>query len=157
MPPSTNQIGRGDPPEPPRFELVRPPEVNNFVLEVVQSNSFKQHNAAREITYRAKLKNPSENVPLNLLLHHLHALFDTILEEAKSEYGEAGVMRIYITHPNLEKAIIIPPTYLGHLYSEKILEQIDTVLYSAGEIPADEALQINAGVVHLIEGGGRKP
>ena len=84
-------------------------------------------------------------------------MFDTILEEAKREYGEAGVMRIYISHPNLEKAIIVPPTYLGHLYSEKILEQIDSVLYSAGEIPADEALEINAGVVHLIEGSGRKP
>ena len=37
LPPSTNQVGRGDPPEAARFELVRPPEENNFVLEVVQS------------------------------------------------------------------------------------------------------------------------
>ena len=64
--PSTNQDGKGDPSELPRFELVGPPEENNFVLEVVQSKSFKQHNAVKEITYRAKLKNPSEDVPLNL-------------------------------------------------------------------------------------------
>ena len=155
--PSTNQDDKGDPPEPPRFELVRPPEENNFVLEVVQSKSFKQHNAVKEITYRAKLKNPSEDVPLNLLLQQLHALFDTILVEAKEEYGESGVMRIYISHPNLEKAIIIPPTHMGYLNSENILEYIDTVLYSAGKIPADEALEINAAVVHLIEGAARKP
>ena len=84
-------------------------------------------------------------------------MFDTILAEAKEEYGETGVMRIYISHPNLEKAIIIPPTHMGYLNSENILEYIDTVLYSAGEIPADEALEINAAVVHLIEGGARKP
>ena len=72
--------------------MVRPPEENNFVLEVVQSKSFKQHNAVKEITYRAKLKNPSEDVPLNLLPQQLHALFDTILAEAKEEYGESGVV-----------------------------------------------------------------
>ena len=66
-------------------------------------------------------------------------------------------MRIYISHPKLEKAIIVPPTYLGYLSSELILEHIDNVLYSAGEIPADESLEINAGVVELIQGNGRKP
>ena len=30
----------------PRFEIVRPPEANHFVLEVVSSKSFKQSNAA---------------------------------------------------------------------------------------------------------------
>ena len=154
---STNQIGRGDPPpDSPTLELVRPPEVNNFVLEVLQSKSFKQRNAVREVTYRATLKNPSGDESLNNLIHHLHALFDTVLLEAKEEYGENGVMRIYINHPKLEKAIIIPPTHLEYLDAENILKYIDAVLYSAGEIPADDALEINAGVVHLIEGSGRK-
>ena len=67
------------------------------------------------------------------------------------------MMRIYISHPKLEKAIIVPPTYLGYLTSELILEHIDNVLYSAGEIPADESLEINAGVVELIQGNDRKP
>ena len=66
-------------------------------------------------------------------------------------------MRIYISHPKLEKAIIVPPTYLGYLTSEMVLEHIDNVLYSAGEIPADESLEINAGIVTLIQGNGRKP
>ena len=150
----TNQIGRGD--GTPTFELVRPPEDNYFQLEIVQSKSFKQSHAAREITYRAKLKNSAEDVPLNYLLPHLQALFDTILQETKREYGDAGVMRIYIEHPKLEKAIIIPPTYLRHLTSQKMLDYIDLVLYSAGEIPADDDLIINAAVVEFIEGSGRK-
>ena len=150
----TNQIGRGN--GPPTFELVRPPEDNYFQLEIVQSKSFKQSHAAREIIYRAKLKNSAEDVPLNYLLPHLQALFDTILQETKREYGDAGVMRIYIEHPKLEKAIIIPPTYLRHLTSQKMLDYIDLVLYSAGEIPADDHLIINAAVVEFIEGSGRK-
>ena len=44
----TNQIGKGD--GAPNFELVRPPENNFFQLEVIQSRSFKQSHAAREIT-----------------------------------------------------------------------------------------------------------
>ena len=144
----TNQIGKGD--GAPNFELVRPPDDNFFQLEVIQSRSFKQSHAAREITYRAKLKNPSDDVPLNNLLTHLHALFETILQETKREYGDAGVMRIYISHPKLEKSIIIPPTYLGYLNSQKILDYIDTVLYSAGEIPADDELIVNAAVVEFV-------
>ena len=133
------------------------PEANHFVLEGINSKSFKQSNAAREITYSARLRDPADDVPLNCLLQHLHALFDRILQEARRDYGESGVMRIYISHPKLEKAIIVPPTYLGYLTSELILEHIDNVLYSAGEIPADESLEINAGVVELIQGNGRKP
>ena len=136
---------------------MRPPEANHFVLEVVSSKSFKQCNAAREITYRARLRDPVADVPLNFLLPHLHALFDTVLQEARRDYGESGVMRIYISHPKLEKAILVPPTYLGYLTSELVLEHIDNVLYSAGEIPADEDLEINAGIVEFIEGKGRKP
>ena len=79
----TNQIGKGD--GTPNFELVRPPDDNFFQLEVIQSKSFKQPHAAREITYRAKLKNPSDDVPLNNLLPHLHALFETILQETKAD------------------------------------------------------------------------
>ena len=150
----TNQIGKGD--GAPNFELVRPPDDNFFQLEVIQSKSFKQSHAAREITYRAKLKNPSDDVPLNNLLTNLHALFETILQETKREYGDAGVMRIYISHPKLEKSIIIPPTYLGYLNSQKILDYIDTVLYSAGEIPADDELIVNAAVVEFVTDSGRK-
>ena len=126
------------------------------MLEVINSKSFKQSNAAREITCRARLRDSADDVPLNYLLQHLHALFDSILQEARRDYGDS-VMRIYISHPKLEKAIIVPPTYLGYLTSELILEHLDNVLYSAGEIPADESLEINAGVVELIQGNGRKP
>ena len=156
--PCINQTGRGNDNEESPFELVRPPPQDNyFMLEVIQSKSFKQSHAAREITYRAKLKNPVSNVPMNDLLPHLHVLFDTILKETKREYGDAGVMRFYISHPKLERAIIVGPAYIGDMTSEKILEKIDNVLYSSGEIPADDELVINAAVVEFVSGSGRLP
>ena len=151
----TNQIGRGDGQEQQTFEIVRAPEDNHFQIEVRDSKSFKQSHAAREITYKARLKNPAENVPLKDLLPQLHALFETILNETRINYGDAGVMRIYISHPQLESAIIVPPTYLGEMNSQTILNQIDKVLYSAGSIPADDELEINAAVVEFLSGSGR--
>ena len=151
----TNQIGRGNGQEQATSEIVRPPEDNYFNIEVKQSKSFKQSHAAREISYKAKLKHPAEHVPLTDLLPQLHALFETILAETRRNYGDAGVMRIYITHPQLESAIIVPPTYLGDLTSEVIMRKIDNVLYSAGSIPADDEIEINAAVVEFLSGSGR--
>ena len=151
----TNQIGRGNRQEEPAFEIATPPENNYFHIEVKQSKSFKQKIAAKEITYLAKLKNPAHNVPLMDLLPQLHVLFDTILSETRRTYGDAGVMRIYITHPQLESAIIVPPTYLGDLDSERILRKIDEVLYSSGSIPADDEIEINAAVVEYVTGSSR--
>ena len=150
-----NQTGRGNGQEEHSFEIVRAHEDNHFQLEVKDSKSFKQSHAAREITYKVKLKHPAENTPLKELLPQLHALFETILNETRMNYGDAGVMRIYISHPQLESAIIVPPTYLGELTSETILNKIDNVLYSAGSIPADDELEINAAVVEFLSGSGR--
>ena len=152
------QEGRGDPETPPpSFTIDRPVPENHFVSEVIQSSSFKQSNAAREITYWARLKNPSDDVPLSDLSTHIQASFESILDEARRDYGESGVMRIFIRHPRLERPIIFPSTYLGLLDSQMIMDQIDSILYSAGEIPADDSIEINAAVVELLKGQGRRP
>ena len=151
----TNQIGRGNTQEEPAFEIVTPPENNYFHIEVKQSKSFKKKIAAKEVTYLAKLKNPAANVPLMDLSPQLHVLFETILSETRRTYGDAGVMRIYITHPQLESAIIVPPTYLGDLDSETILRKIDEVMHSASSIPADNEIEINAAVVEYVTGSSR--
>ena len=118
------------------------------------SKSFKNSNAAREITYRAHLKNPNEEALLKDLLPHLLGLFQSILDEMKKDYGDAGVARVYIEHPKLERAIIVPPKHLGDLYPDDIVEHIDNVLTSAQDIPADENVDINIAVVELLKGSG---
>ena len=148
-----NQIGRGD--QSP-FVVQRPLNVNNFVLEVKQSKSFRQASAAEEITYTAVLSQPSDEVFLSDLSVDLEALFSTILNESERKYGKSGVIRVFIQHPNLQKAIIVPPTYLGMLTPQLIMEHIENVLYSSGDIPADEMLEINVAVVELLKGSSRR-
>ena len=122
----------------------------------MSSRSFKNLNAINEITYKAKLKNPPGDELLNDMLPNLHGLFDTVLDELKESYSEDDLVRVYIDHPKLEKAIIVPPTHLGELNGTDILDHVDEVLYSAGDIPADEQLDINVACVKLLKGSGRK-
>ena len=86
---------------------------------------------------------------------HLTALFESIIEEMRIKYGEYGIARIYIDHPNLEKAIIVTPREIRELNTQEILDYIDQVVNSAGEIPADESLDINVAVIKSIVGGAR--
>ena len=109
------------------------------------------------MTYKVKLNNSNPELLFNNLLPNLQALFDTLLDHTREQYGEEGVGRIYINHPKLESAIIIRPKYLWDLSGSEILQVIDESLYSAGEIPADDELDINIAIVKLMKGSGRRP
>ena len=113
------------------------------------------------MTYKVKLNhnnpNNNPNLLLNNLLPDLQALFDTLLEHMREQYGEDGVARIYINHPKLESPIIVRLKHLRDLCGTEILHIIDEVLYSAGEIPADDELDINVAIIKLLKGSGRRP
>ena len=153
-----NQVGGGESSdnnyEP--FEVKRPEEQNYFTLEIFNSKSFHKSEAAQEVTYRAKLKYPIKDTHISDLSPQLYALFDKILEELKLKYGPRAIARIYIDHPQLEKAIIIIPTHVEDLKTDDILDHIDNVVNSAGDIPADEVLTINVAAIKPIVGNSRK-
>ena len=86
-----NQTGQGDP-----VFSVSDPDENYFVLDIHNSKSFHK-------THPAPDKNLSDLEP------HLSALFQSLIDEMRVKYGEFGLARIYIDHPNLEKAIIVTP------------------------------------------------
>ena len=157
---SINQEGCGDPTEEEEegqgFQIVRPSENNYFTLEVMSTRSFKNLNAVQEMTYKAKLKNPPQKELLNNMIPNLYGLFESVLEELRETYGEEDHVRVYIDHPKLESAKIVPPAPLGEIDGEQILDQVDEVLYSAGDIPADEELDINVACVKLLKGGARR-
>ena len=102
------------------------------------------------------MKHPVPDKNLSDLEPHLSALFQSLIDEMRVKYGEYGLARIYIDHPNLEKAIIVTPREVKDLNVQDILDYIDDVVNSAGEIPADEALDINIAVIKNIVGGARK-
>ena len=145
-----NQTGEGD----SVFSVNRVDE-NYFVLEITGTRSFHKTQAAKEITYRAKLKYPAPDKNLSDLHPHLTALFESLIEEMRKKYGDHGIARIYIDHPNLEKAIIVTPREIRELNTQEILDYIDDVVNSAGEIPADESLDINVAVIKGLVGGAR--
>ena len=122
----------------------------------MSSKSFKNLNAVHEVTYKAKLKNPPQDQLLNDMIPNLYGLFDSVLDELREKYDGEDLVRVYIDHPKLEKAIIVPPTHLGELNGQDILDHVDEVLYSAGDIPADEELDINVACVKLLKGSGRR-
>ena len=145
-----NQKGEGD----GIFTLKKSDE-NYFVLKISGTRSFHKSEAAQEITYRAKLKHPAPDSNLSDLQPHLTALFESIIEEMRTRYGDHGIARIYIDHPNLERAIIVTPREIRELNTQDILDYIDEVVNSAGEIPADESLDINVAVIKSLVGGAR--
>ena len=102
------------------------------------------------------MKHPAPDKKLSDLEPHLSALFQSLIDEMRVKYGEYGLARIYIDHPNLEKAIIVTPREVKDLNVQDILDYIDDVVNSAGEIPADEVLDINIAVIKNIVGGARK-
>ena len=65
----------------------------------MSSRSFKNLNAVKEITYKAKLKTPPGDEVLNDMLPKLYGLFETILEELRETYSDEDLVRVYIDHP----------------------------------------------------------
>ena len=52
---------------------------------------------------------------------------------------------------------MVPPTFLGYLKIEDVLEYIDNILYWAGENTGDEEFSINEICVQLSKGDARNP
>ena len=156
--PFRNQIGKGKItlPNYSPFKLSSKLEENYFTLEIFNTKSFHKSEAAQELTYRAAMKNPNTALNLADLQPHLEALFSTLLTNLRKSYENGSIARLYIDHPNLEKAIIVVPTPLSKLTPTLILDHIDNAVNSAGEIPADEALEINVAVIKTLQGNGRK-
>ena len=119
------------------FFIERPLPQHRFFVEHLKTRSFKHRGAVDEVTYRAKLKHPSSTTDLNTLSVELKALFSSILIEIRRNYKPHSLMRVFITHPDLEGKIVIYPNYIEQMTVEDIMYEIDRRLKSAGFIPAD--------------------
>ena len=82
------QTGQGNLTSPPNSPfVVEQSEENYFTLEIFRSKSFHKSEAAKEITYTAKLKHPAPNRFITDLAPHLYALFQTLIDEMIEQYG----------------------------------------------------------------------
>ena len=139
------------------FKVLKPITHNHFVLDLFQSKSFKDKNVLNEYTYKIVPKYPTKDIPMNNILLHLKALFMSLIDEMRKEYGGAAKIRVYIWHQELKTQIVIPPQFLDKISSDILITDIENHLYSAGFIPADENLQINVAIAHVdLSGGARR-
>ena len=157
--PAMHSPPRAPPTPPPLIEdneefRVKQADSNTFVLHVKSTKSFKHSNAVNEITYTVGLRHPSDQIPLSSLFPELLGMFETLLDEMMERYGPGSMMRIFMTHPRLESAIIIYPDYLGKMNVGEIMAEIERHIKSAGHIPADENLSINVAICSLLSGRG---
>ena len=155
-----DKIGYGDDDDDdvgnrPFLHIQLPPEEEHFVLELKESRSFRNANAAHEMSYKVKMARNDPDLLFNNLLPNLQAIFDTLLHHTREQYGDQGVARIYIDHPKLESPIVVRPKYVWELSGTEIMEVIEKVLSSAGNIPADDELDINIAIIKLLKGSGR--
>ena len=156
-----DKIGYGDDDDDdvrnrPFLHIQLPPEEEHFVLELKESRSFRNANAAHEMSYKVKMARNDPDLLFNNLLPNLQAIFDTLLHHTREQYGDQGVARIYIDHPKLESPIVVRPKYIWELSGTEIMEVIEKVLSSAGNIPADDELDINIAIIKLLKGSGRR-
>ena len=108
------------------------------------------------MTYKVKMARNDPDLLFNNLLPNLQAIFDTLLHHTHEQYGNQGVAQIYIDHPKLESPIIVRPKYIWELSGTEIMEVIEKVLTSAGNIPADDELDINIAIIKLLKGSGHR-
>jgi G:T-mismatch repair DNA endonuclease (very short patch repair protein) len=169
---------------PPEFVIENPTleeeeEANQFYLDIRNSKSFKGSGWAEEKTYRVTLgsihpdQNPSASdsigsrlrarrertrrttsMMIDDALPQLTVLFENLVEEVKSAYAPNDSCRVYIDHPDLQSAIIVPPIRLGYLTAQIIMDRIQYVLTSGMSIPLNDELEINLAVVKRVGGQG---
>ena len=124
-------------------------------MEVVNSRSFKQKNAAEEITYRVRPRRPNYGRTVLSVQSHLIAVFKTILSDARRRYNENSLFRLYINHPKLNSPMVFKPQWLHEVSAEALMAAIEYRISSAGDIPIDGLLIINIAVCRIIGGDSR--
>jgi len=128
----------------------------NFYLDVRRTRSFRGGDWAQERTYRIEPQPNQQRNPVLLrnVLPQVSNMFDALLQDVNQRQNPQDFVRVYINHPTLQRAIVIPPRPLEDLTSEVIMNQVGHVLHSEENIPFDEDLDINIAAVRRVTGGG---
>ena len=136
-----------------------------FSLDIRRSKSFKGANWAEEKTYHVvprqqqqqpQQQQPQQPVLLDNILRDVSVMFDNLVDDVRARHEPQSIARVYIDHPTLNKAIIVPPQPLDYLTSREIMEQVEFVLSSAEGVPVDGELDINVAVVRPLGGRGHR-
>ena len=128
----------------------------DFYLDVRRTRSFRGSNWAQERTYRVEASRAQRgrNEQVRNVLPQMNNMFEALLQDVNQRQSPQDFGRVYINHPNLQRAIIVRPAPLEHLSAKKIMDKIAHVLQSEENIPLDENLDINIATVKRVGGRG---
>jgi hypothetical protein len=154
-PPSLDIIDQpsiGDEPgQPPADFAIEIDPPATYRLQQTATKSFRG-NVLTEQTYSVQFTDHWQPGLAVNLTEELRAVFQELLDTALGDFIVTDMARIYITHPVLRNAIIIPPRLLGTLNPDVILESIANVLQSAEDLPIDVGFRIQLGVARILRG-----
>lgn len=126
-----------------------------YSIDERESRSFK--NIIRETTFRARFNQEKQTEKIKDFLPEIRNMFEEMLERAVNDFNGQDLGRVYITHPDLRKPIVVPPRTLEHLTAEAIMEAIENVLQSEEDLSVSSEMEIQIGVASLQRGAARKP
>jgi hypothetical protein len=117
-------------------------------------NSIAARLRARRQQERKQSDQQSSTPLIDDALPQLTVLFENLVADVKNTHDSNDVCRVYIDHPDLQSAIIVPPLYLHSLTAQVIMDRIQYVLTSGMSIPLNNDLEINLAVVKRVGGQG---
>ena len=125
-----------------------------YTLSSRNSKSFRG-DFLLERTFDVNFNNSLMGAKLLDIKLTLQKVFNTLLNQSRSEFQSTDMARIYINHSDLKKPIIIPPKPLADFSPESILANITSTLQSAEHLTLNETFSIQLGIAKLKTGGAR--
>ena len=126
-----------------------------YVLREKKRRSFAK-NLASETIYDVKLGKRFREEELVKILPKMKKTFDNIVNDIMPvDIVDTDLVRLYITHPDLNVPITIAPTQAQKFTAQDILDKLEYVMSSNKSLKVDEAFEFHLAVIRVPVGSGR--
>ncbi|KAJ8304505.1 hypothetical protein KUTeg_018088 [Tegillarca granosa] len=129
-------------------------EVLNFKLKFKSERSFARKKVV-ERNYSVLLDESWKDLRVEDGSASMIDLFNNVIQKVSEKYTSGDMLKLTISHPDLQSPITIPPKPLENVHGEEIIEKIEKVVTSNQNLTIDN-LDIVVGLVEMPSGGGRK-
>ena len=111
--------------------------------------------SSQEEVYVIQFKRQYIGKRLTEMMNVIYDMFDDLINMIKTGRKDSDKVRVYISHRELFKPVVVHLRPLHLLSSKVILDRLEHVLQSAEHLKLDDDLVIKVGVVEMPSGGGR--
>ena len=129
------------------------PDRSTYSITNRYRRSVKSLNASEDV-YVVEFKKKYHGQKLTDLKPLLHQMFSELIDTLKNGRTDRDRGRLYIGHKDFFKPIVVHLRTLDTLTPEAILEKLGAILQSEEQMVLDTGLEIKAGVLESLAGGG---